>query len=107
MHFRMIAHMAAATALAASAVPARAQQCSDAAIDPAKVLLISAPAVVADQRAEPGGPWHFSSLIKRLLPAGASAKDQSAFVLAWLNTWNGEQQLSPDATKPAGGDNPL
>ncbi len=93
----------------AAAPPARADgaQCTGAAaVDRERELFITNPAVVADARAEPGGPWHFSTLIKRMLPAGATDKDASDFLRAWLGTWDAEQRLTPDPTKPAGPDNP-
>jgi hypothetical protein len=87
----------------AQAAPA----CSGAAaIDPARELFINQPAVVGGARAEPGGPWHFSTLVRAMLPAGASDADFTAFVKGWLSSWDSDQVLTPDPAKPAGTDNP-
>ena len=92
---------------AASSGARAADLCAGAAaIDVPRELFVTDPAVVADARAEPGGPWHFSSVMKRLLPTAATDKDASDLILGWLRTWDAEQRLVPDATKPASPANP-
>ncbi len=57
----------------------------DVTIDPFREIVIVDPAVLEDSRANPGGPWHFSSLLKQMLPAGATDADLSGFIVRWLN----------------------
>lgn len=54
-------------------------------VEPYRELTIVDPLVVEDARANPGGPWHFSTLLRGLLPAGATDADVSDFVVRWLN----------------------
>ncbi len=57
------------------------------AIEPLKELMVVDRLVVEDARSLPGGPWHFGTLIKELLPADASDKAVSDFVIGWLEEW--------------------
>lgn len=64
-------------------------RCNDQVSIP-NALMISNPLVVNDARSNPGGPWHFSSLIFNLLPAGANRAVYTAFILDWLEQYHAE-----------------
>src|SRR4051794_21266653 len=53
-------------------------------IDPYKELLVVDPLVLEDARANPGGVWHFSSLLREMLPAGTTDAELSDFIVRWL-----------------------
>lgn len=68
---------------------------SDCDIDPFRELLIVNPFVVEDQsRVLPGGVWHFSTLIRQMLPANATDRDVSKFTLNWLKQWEEVQSVN-------------
>jgi len=69
-------------------------------------LLVTSEVVIADERAAPGGPWHFASLVRELLPAGATDAEVSDAVLGWLASYGQDQTLTPDPARPASSDNP-
>lgn len=77
------------------------------AIDPARELYVDAPAVIQDQRADPGGPWHFASVVRSLLPTGATDAEVSRLVSDWFSSWEREQALTPDPLRPESPENPL
>jgi len=57
------------------------------AVDPLKELMIVDRLVVEDARTLPGGPWHFGTLMREMLPAEATDAEVSAFVISWLEEW--------------------
>ena len=56
----------------------------DPTINPDRELTIVDPNVVNDARADAGGPWHMSSLLKEMLPESATASDLARFVSRFL-----------------------
>jgi len=57
------------------------------AVDPFKELVIVDPLVVEDKRALPGGPWHFGTLIREMLPQNATPSEITQFVREWVEAW--------------------
>jgi hypothetical protein len=66
-------------------------------------LLIVSPYVVEDARALPGGPWHFGSLIRQMLPPNATKSEQSDFVKAWFRHWTSISELNGFPVTPRRG----
>lgn len=63
----------------------------DIRIDPDRELMIRELQVVNSPRAtDPSGPWHVRSLFASM----AGTEDPSAFVLAWLRTWETDQVIN-------------
>ncbi len=57
-------------------------------VDPFKEIEIVDPLVMRDSRAAPGGPWHFGTLIRKLLPSQATDEEVSQFVIQWLHEYD-------------------
>lgn len=71
-----------------------ASPCDGIEIDPYRELAIVDPAVLEDARANPGGPWHITSLLKQMLPADATDADLSSFVVRWLTGSQTERKVN-------------
>lgn len=57
-------------------------------IDPYREMVIVNPFVIENApRVLPKGPWHFSTLIRQMLPANATDQDFSRFTINWLQQW--------------------
>lgn len=57
-------------------------------IDPYREMLIVNPFVIENKaRVLPKGPWHFSTLMRNMLPANATDQDFSRFTIKWLRQW--------------------
>lgn len=57
-------------------------------IDPYREMLIVNPFVIENApRVLPKGAWHFSTLIRQMLPANATDQDFSRFTINWLQQW--------------------
>jgi hypothetical protein len=96
------------TLAAASAARAEVFECGDGApVDADSELLFDDAATRSDPRTAAGGDWHFSTLVRRFLPAGATDRQVSDLILDWFARFDREQQLAVDATRPAGADNPV
>lgn len=81
-------------------LPLTARAAPPPVVDAFKELLIVDPLVVEDSRAMPGGPWHFGTLLRQMLPAEASDKEVSDFVVNWLLEWERTTQVNGFAVKP-------
>lgn len=88
---------------AESQAPAAAPTCA-AGLEPVerfKELLVVDDAVIGDARARnaEAGPWSFRHLVEAMAPAGQTP---SAFVLAWLSTWEKTTTVNqfPVAARP-------
>lgn len=69
-------------------------------IDPLKELMIVDRNVVESARSMPGGPWHFGTLMREMLPATASDADVSQFVVSWLEEWEKVTSVNGFAVTP-------
>lgn len=58
------------------------------AVDSLKELMINNPLVTQDRnRIMPGKAWHFGQLVREMLPADATPKQVTDFVIGWLSQW--------------------
>lgn len=69
-------------------------------VDALKELMIVDARVVEDARSMPGGPWHFGTLIREMLPTEATDKEVSDFVVSWLEEWGSVTTLNGFVVTP-------
>jgi hypothetical protein len=79
-----VLYTAVVFSLVSSVVRAQPGRC-DIQVEPFKELMIVDPLIVESSRANPGGPWHFSSLMRQMLPESATENDLSLFLGRFLN----------------------
>lgn len=82
-------------------------QCNDQiSIDTEKEMVINNVAALNASQSLPGGPWHFSSLMKNMLPAEADDLQVAALIEGLLTSFTVSQSLLVDPTLPEGPLNP-
>lgn len=73
---------------------------SFADIDPFRELTVVSPHVVESDKVLPKGPWHFGTLVREMLPAGATPKQMTDFVVSWLAEWETVTSINGFPVKP-------